>query len=377
MTGLDDSGAARIEPGPDVTPELFRVWRSPRLGAQNPERLTNPVWDWLVRSRISAYASSQHFGIGGSEPGWSFARFGQSTTTLDDGRVVYIAGEHEDHYDPDFHIYNDVVIRHPDDRIEIFGYPRDAFPPTDFHSATVAGNQIILIGNLGYPNDRRPGTTQVVSIDLATLESSVIETHGAPPGWIHDHAATLDGDNSIVIAGGKVETGRGAMFDFRDNGDDWRLDLATWRWERLTDRRWREWQISRGDHHAMHLWRMRSLAQFKGVQWAAEHLDTMEQMIAQTRDSLRSAYGAEPDLDLYARLFNPGLAHTPMPENPEELGVHRIHVGGIVVRYVERMQSVKLVVEGRLPDEVCAALVEDLRHKLESLEHTEYIVTEL
>ena len=175
MTGLDDSGAARIEPGPDVTPELFRVWRSPRLGAQNPERLTNPVWDWLVRSRISAYASSQHFGIGGSEPGWSFARFGQSTTTLDDGRVVYIAGEHEDHYDPDFHIYNDVVIRHPDDRIEIFGYPRDAFPPTDFHSATVAGNKIILIGNLGYPNDRRPGTTQVVSIDLATLYANLPE----------------------------------------------------------------------------------------------------------------------------------------------------------------------------------------------------------
>jgi hypothetical protein len=72
-----DGEAPPIEPGPDVTPELFRVWRSPRLGAQNPERLTNPVWDWLVRSRVSASAAGQRFGVGGrphGDPGWSFAR---------------------------------------------------------------------------------------------------------------------------------------------------------------------------------------------------------------------------------------------------------------------------------------------------------------
>jgi hypothetical protein len=103
----------------------------------------------------------------------------------------------------------------------------------------------------------------------------------------------------------------------------------------------------------------------------------MEQMIAREHESVRAAYGTEPDLDLFASLFSPGLAHTPVLDNPNELAVHRIHVGGIVVRYVERMQAVKLVVEGRLPDEVCNALVEDLRRKLAALEHTEYVVEEL
>jgi hypothetical protein len=375
-----ENDAPPVEPGPDVTAELFHVWRSPRVGAQNPERLTNPVWDWLVRSRMSAYSASQRFGFGGrshGDPGWSFARFGQSVTTLDGGRVVYIAGEHEDHYDPDFHIYNDVVVRSPDDTIEIYGYPLDAFPPTDFHSATIAGDRIIVIGNLGLVEQRRPDVTQVVSIDLATLSSSLIETHGTGPGWIHDHAAALATDGSIVISGGKTETGRGPRLEFRENGDEWRLDLGSWRWERITDRRWRSWQVSRADHKPMHLWRVRSLAQFRGIRWAVEHRDSMESMIKEQTLQVKMAYGAEPDLDLFATLFNPALVHTPAADDPEDFGVHRIHVDGIVVRYVERMESVKVVVEGRLPEEICSALVEDLRKKLTKLEHADYEVTEL
>ena len=300
------------EPGSDVTPELFRIWRSARVGAQNLERLTNPVWDWLVRSRVSAYFASQRFGIGGDDAGWSFARFGQSETTLADGSVLYIAGEHEDHYDPDFHIYNDVVIRYPDDRIEILGYPLDVFPPTDFHSATLVDDRILVVGNLGYPANRKAGKTQVVL-----------------------------------------------------------------RWERLTDRKWRSWQVSRADQKPMHLWRLRSLAQFRGITGAEEHRDSMQMMISETTTQVRMAYGAEPDLDLFAMLFTPGLVHSPAPDDPDDFGVHRIHVDGVVVRFVERMESVKVVVEGRLRDEIASALVEDLRRKLSALEHSEYVVTEL
>jgi hypothetical protein len=71
----DDPERAQ-EPGPLVTPALFAEWRAPRFGASNPERLTNPVWEWLIRSEQSAYSASQHFGLGGGEcrePGWSFA----------------------------------------------------------------------------------------------------------------------------------------------------------------------------------------------------------------------------------------------------------------------------------------------------------------
>jgi hypothetical protein len=41
---------------------------------------------------------------------------------------------------------SDVVVHHPDGRIDIFGYPKAAFPPTDFHSARLVGNRIALIG---------------------------------------------------------------------------------------------------------------------------------------------------------------------------------------------------------------------------------------
>ena len=141
-----------------VNRELFVKWRTPSFGSANPERMNNPV-GMLVRSKLSAYQATQRL-RGPSAlkagPGWCFDRFGQSSTKLPDGRVVLIAGEHEDAYDPDFYIYNDVVVQHPDGSLDIYGYPRDEFPPTDFHSATLVSNQLVLIGNLGYPEDRRP-----------------------------------------------------------------------------------------------------------------------------------------------------------------------------------------------------------------------------
>ena len=44
-------------------------------------------------------------------PVWCFSRFGTSLTELPDGRFVQIGGEHEDFYDPDFCIYNDVTVQ--------------------------------------------------------------------------------------------------------------------------------------------------------------------------------------------------------------------------------------------------------------------------
>src|SRR5258708_2223735 len=108
---------------PALKPELFMQWRTPRFGRANPERMNNPVWEWLIRSRLSAYQAGQRF-KGPSPmragPGWCFDRFGQSSTNLPDGRTILIAGEHEDYYDPDFYIYNDVVVLHPSGRIDIF-----------------------------------------------------------------------------------------------------------------------------------------------------------------------------------------------------------------------------------------------------------------
>jgi hypothetical protein len=143
---------------PALTPELFMRWRTPRFGRANPERMNNPVWEWLIRSRLSAYLAEQSFKVPlamRAGPGWCFDRFGRSSTDLPDGRTILIAGEHEDYYDPDFYIYNDVVVLNPNGRIDIFGYPAEVFPPTDFHTATLVGDRIIIVGNLGHPEQRK------------------------------------------------------------------------------------------------------------------------------------------------------------------------------------------------------------------------------
>jgi len=70
---------------PLVTPELFREWRSPRFCLSNPERMNNPVWEWLIRSKLSAYQATERFldpSALDAGPGWCFDRFGQSSTQL-------------------------------------------------------------------------------------------------------------------------------------------------------------------------------------------------------------------------------------------------------------------------------------------------------
>ena len=66
------------------------------MGDSNPQRMNNPVWEWLIRSRFNAFLASERMdGPDAMEagPGWCFDRFGQSSTELPDGRVVLIGGE--------------------------------------------------------------------------------------------------------------------------------------------------------------------------------------------------------------------------------------------------------------------------------------------
>ncbi len=64
---------------------------------------------------------------------------------------------------------------------EIYAYPPDVFPPTDFHSATLAGAFIYVIGNLGYRPDRRPEFTPVYRLDIHSLRIEPLETGGDMP----------------------------------------------------------------------------------------------------------------------------------------------------------------------------------------------------
>jgi hypothetical protein len=352
---------------PTVTPELFREWRSPRFGRSNPERMNNPVWEWLIRSKLNAYQANQRLdGPSASDagPGWCFDRFGQSSTRLQDGRNVLIAGEHEDFYDSDFYIYNDVVVRHTDGVIDIFGYPRDIFSPTDFHSATLAGNRIIIIGSLGYPEERQAGTTPVAVLDLRTFTISKVVTAGNPPGWLHLHTAVLSEDGaSICIRQGLLDRrdGDGSLVE---NIDDWRLSLTDWSWQRLTDRRWQRWEVRRNDRRTNHLWEIRMALFSRQVHWEIE--------LQRQVELLTRALGAAPDLDLAHKLYHPDLPHQATPKGPDEHNVFRICIDGVVVRYVETGHSIQMTVEGDLPQASVQALVSDLVTKLSSLEKAPY-----
>lgn len=167
------------------------------------------------------------------EPVWCFHRFGKSINLLPDGRIIEIAGEHEDHYDPDFCIYNDVIVHRPDGSFDIYGYPPDLFPPTDFHTATLAGGHLFLIGNLGYREQRRCGETQVLRLDTVSLAIERVATTGEFPGWISRHKAVLDAGGSIRIAGGKIWEMRDGKEAYRDNTESWSLDLQSLAWRRI------------------------------------------------------------------------------------------------------------------------------------------------
>ena len=60
-----------------ITPDVYAAWRAPRRGAANPERMNNPLWEWLVRTGVDAWTATAKFG-GPSPfdagPGWSLAR---------------------------------------------------------------------------------------------------------------------------------------------------------------------------------------------------------------------------------------------------------------------------------------------------------------
>jgi len=226
------TGAARI-PDPKVTPADFSATMAPRFGISNPERCDAPFLLDQIRTGRSGFGARQVFGgKSGTRdapdgPVWSFQRFGRSITRLPDGRLVLIAGEHEDHYDDDFCIYNDVAVLDGRGEVALFLYPRDIFPPTDFHSATLIGGEIWLIGCLGYRDRRIAGETQVLCLSLGDFSVTQIATSGQAPGWIQRHDAVQVGED-ILVSGGKLEPG------YRDLEGSYALHLPTRLWRRVT-----------------------------------------------------------------------------------------------------------------------------------------------
>ncbi|NRA15564.1 MAG: hypothetical protein HRU04_08715 [Oceanospirillaceae bacterium] len=346
-----------------VTPTLYSQWRSPRFGKKNPDRIESIVWLWLVRSGLSAYEANEKMDGPSSlvkGASWCFDRMGQSVTELPDGRKIFIGGEHEDHYDPDFCIYNDVVVENTDGSIDIYSYPKENFPPTDFHSATFLDNKIIIIGSLGYTDDRAIGNTQVYLLDTTSFEIHNVNTTGSSPGWIHDQEASLEFDKSrIIIKKGKVYIGNDSPL--RENIDDWELDLKEWQWKPITNRPWVRWEITRSDQKMIHLWDIRQAL----YSLETNKTENYDKELA----NLELQLGHLPDVNLIKELYSPGVPHIVLPEIEDEYNLFRISISGIVIRFVEDMDIIQVTVEGILPNNLIECIKKDTLDKITALEN--------
>lgn len=203
-----------LDPTPDeveltVTSDEFRSGRMRRFGTQNPEEINDPFWHCMIRAGVAAFQAKQFYKTAdGSDDSavWCAQRFGQTISFLPNGIIVQVAGEHEDSYDEDFCIYNDVFVHNRDGKVLIFGYPKSVFPPTDFHTATLIGEYIYLIGSLGYAGHRAYGTTPVYRLHTESFQIEPAETRGVAPGWLYKHRAVRLGSDEIQISGGNVVT---------------------------------------------------------------------------------------------------------------------------------------------------------------------------
>ena len=225
----------KVNGTPKASQQDYVVGKNRRFGETNPEKTVNNFWLEMIRSGVSAYRARSTYNDCGSggEPVWSYERFGRSTTILPNGTIIEIAGEHEDHYDPDFCIYNDVTVFNPGGEINIFSYPETVFPPTDFHTATLIGDYIYIIGSLGYMEKRVSGYTPVYKLSILSMEIEKVETAGDMPGWISNHKALLVDNSKIVLSGGDIYSYDGSEYKYEENNSKYQLCTKDNVWTRL------------------------------------------------------------------------------------------------------------------------------------------------
>jgi ankyrin repeat protein len=222
----------------DCSPEEYQAGKQPRAGRSNPEEMCIPFWRAMVQSGCYAYPARKQYDDTHemNSPVWCFARFGCSFTELPDGRFVQVGGEHEDSYDPDFCIYNDVIVHTAPGEFTIYGYPKDVFQPTDFHTATYVDGFLYIVGCLGYQGTRVFGTTPVYRISCEDWKIETVPTRGANPGWLYKHGARLVEPGILVVSGGTVALDKSGAEVHEELQGSYSLNLLTMTWEKITDK---------------------------------------------------------------------------------------------------------------------------------------------
>jgi len=206
------------------TKDVFEQHWSIKEGSANPENLTNDFYRYMVKTYREPFWVKEDYQVDDFEyaPLWCFNRLGQSKTVLADGTIIYIGGEYDDYYDPDFAIYNDVIVINSD-QITIYGYPWNTFQPTDFHTASYIKKEkcIYIIGCIGYTKN---DITPIYKLNLVDYSISKVISQGIHPGPIYDHRASYDEAlNCILIDGGKINNSQ-------INKHIYSLNLATLTW---------------------------------------------------------------------------------------------------------------------------------------------------
>ncbi len=328
---------------PESVRAQFKDWCVPRRGNANPECQTNDVWTWLVETGATPYRAHRAIGVDEKmSPAWCNTRMGQTDTPLPDGSHVLIGGEHEDHYDPDFYIYNDVIVRRPDGLTEIYGYPRDVFPPTDFHTATLVDDTIWIVGGLRYPDDRCRGRTDVYRLDLKDLSIHHERISGTPPSWLFDHLATLDdGGEGIVLCGGEVM--HSEELRFVENLTTWKLDLRAKTWTALETKAFTRWMLMREDGSPNDLWAISEVARANG--------SSRPSTFAERYRSEFAARGLIVDAALYDARYQLPVPHEIVEQPEDSFRRYRIAVDGVIVRFDEDYFDITVTVEGTLPED--------------------------
>ncbi len=367
--------------------EFLRSYQTFKYGVcaeKNPTDKTNLFYQWVIKHNLDAwsirkiiidnYAQAKRFE---TPPLWCQARMGQSRTLLPDGRIVLIAGEYEDYYDPDFCIYNDVSVINTDGTIETYNYSKTFFPPTDFHTATLIDSgedqHILIVGSLSYPNDRQYSHTPVHRLDTQNFKIERVATRNSM-GWINHHRARLQ-DNRIVITGGQLLIDD--IAPLLDNIDTWVLNLNTLIWKNITQRyrKWQRFYVRRQDGNGLNLWEYKQLD---------EHLKTnnvnkSEQVAAYTKnqiekysDDIEKYTNKSPNIDIFRQLLIPPLDHKTCAD--KELSDsdydHVLFIDEIKVGYKTADDScIQVIIEGKLSEDKLELLQQNLRHKLSKTEN--------
>lgn len=345
----------------------FLTWQVARRGTTNPTKQNNPVWAWLFEEKCNAYIANEIF-KGESpftrEAGWCNDRFGQTTTYLPDGRIIYIAGEHEDSYDPDFYIYNDVIVKHPNGELDFYGYPTEVFPPTDFHTATLIDKHIWIIGNLGYWNERKNRQAiPIYKLAIDTLKIEAVCATGESPLAICKHSAAYLPDLGVIqIMGGEIWQGN----EHENNNTVWHLNLSTLTWTKKHQQQRTKFQCRRQDNGYMALDMLRILA--------AAIAENNTHDIERTKSYLIEKLGHNFNLAVLEQLYDFPFTHDPIQHYESGWDYYWTMIDGVKVTCEEDIFSFIVHIEDSIDRKRLDALKKHLVRVMGQLHGKPFVI---